>query len=86
MANSAICSRSLDGVAYFNTAYNSPLLRSREALEKATFSQVAPLGTDVCKLLLVPTRSDRYGDLFGGSANDYAIIPAASYGISTAAR
>jgi selenocysteine lyase/cysteine desulfurase len=77
-----------EGVSYFNTAYNAPLLRrSREALEKAAAAKSHPWQR---------TASDFFTDaeairsscaaLFGGQADDYALIPAASYGISTAAR
>jgi selenocysteine lyase/cysteine desulfurase len=77
-----------EGVSYFNTAYNAPLLqRSREALEKAAAAKSHPWQR---------TASDFFKDaeairsscasLFGGQSDDYALIPAASYGISTAAR
>ena len=77
-----------EGIAYFNTAYNSPLLRcSREALEKAAGAKSRPWDR---------TPANFFDDaeairpicaaLFGGRADDYALIPAASYGVSTAAR
>lgn len=75
-------------VSYFNTAYNSPLLAaSRDRLVAAASSKCHPWER---------AAADFFGDaeyvrslaanLFGGSAENYAIIPAASYGISTAAR
>lgn len=77
-----------DGIAYFNTAYNAPLLRrSREALEEAARVKSRPWertsadffeDSEALRLICA--------DLFGGGADNYAIVPAASYGISTAAR
>lgn len=76
------------GIAYFNTAYNAPLLRSsREALERAAGAKCRPWERSADEFFedaeAVRTLS---AELFGASADDYAIIPAASYGISAAAR
>lgn len=75
-------------VAYFNTAYNAPLLRaSREALERSAGAKSRPWER-------LP--SDFFDDaekvrslcavLFESAADNFAIVPAASYGVSTAAR
>lgn len=77
-----------EDVAYFNTAYNSPLLNaSRERLIAAAEAKSRPWER---------TPSDFFADaervrelaarLFGGDADGYAVIPAASYGVSAAAR
>ena len=76
------------GVAYFNTAYNAPQLNvSRERLVAAAGAKSRPWER---------TPDDFFADaetirqlcarLFGGDADRYAVIPAASYGVSTAAR
>lgn len=77
-----------EGVAYFNTAYNSPLLRSsREALEKAAGAKSRPwertpadFFDDADQIRSICSR------LLGATPDDYAVIGAASYGISSAAR
>ncbi len=76
------------GIAYFNTAYNSPLLNSsRTALVSAARAKSHPWERP---------SADFFGDaerirelaagLFGGDADGYAVVPAASYGLSAAAR
>ena len=76
------------GVAYFNTAYNAPQLNvSRERLVAAAGAKSRPWER---------TPDDFFADaetirqlcarLFGGDSDGYAVIPAASYGVSTAAR
>lgn len=77
-----------DGIAYFNTAYNSPLLRSsREALEAAAAAKLRPWERSAANFFDdAETARALCADLFGGTSDDYAVIPAASYGISTAAR
>lgn len=77
-----------DGVAYFNTAYNAPLLRrSREALEKAARAKSRPWDRTPANFFEdADAIRPICADLFGGTSNDYAVIPAASYGLSTAAR
>ncbi|HTJ22808.1 MAG TPA: aminotransferase class V-fold PLP-dependent enzyme [Gemmatimonadaceae bacterium] len=75
-------------VAYFNTAYNAPQLNmSRERLVAAVGAKSRPWER---------TPDDFFADaerirqlcaaLFGSDADGYAVIPAASYGVSTAAR
>ncbi len=77
-----------DDIAFFNCAYYSPQLNeSRRRL----FS-----GVDEKSHPWVRTASDFFDDgetvrdlaaqIFGGNADAYAIIPSASYGLSTAAR
>lgn len=77
-----------DGIAYFNTAYNSPLLRrSREALETAAAAKLRPWERSAANFFDdAETARALCAGLFGGTSDDYAVIPAASYGISTAAR
>jgi selenocysteine lyase/cysteine desulfurase len=76
------------GIAYFNTAYNAPLLNSsRTALVTAAHAKSHPWERP---------SADFFGDaerfrevaagLFGGDADGYAVVPAASYGLSAAAR
>ncbi len=77
-----------ESVAYFNCAYNSPQLNeSRERLHLGVSSKSRPWerraddffhNADIIRELAA--------DLFGGDADGYAIVPAASYGLSTAAR
>jgi selenocysteine lyase/cysteine desulfurase len=77
-----------DEVAFFNCATNSPLLNSsRDRLIAAAHSKSHPWNR---------TPPDFFADadairglcaeLIGGEAQGYAIVPAASYGIGTAAR
>jgi selenocysteine lyase/cysteine desulfurase len=77
-----------DGIAYFNTAYNAPQLNaSRDRLIAAAGAKSRPWER---------APADFFADaevvrhlcarLFGGDADGYAVIPAASYGVSTAAR
>lgn len=77
-----------EGIAYFNTAYNAPLLRrSREALEKAASAKSRPWERTPANFFEdAETLRSICAGLFGGGADDYAIVPAASYGVSTAAR
>jgi selenocysteine lyase/cysteine desulfurase len=76
------------GTAYFNTAYNSPLLNSsRTALVRAAQAKSRPWERppadffDDAERIRVLAAS-----LFGGDAEGYAVVPAASYGLSAAAR
>ena len=77
-----------EGVAYLNTAYNSPLLRtSREALELEAGKKAQPwLRTPDDFFANADRLRDLAAELFGGTSDDYAIVPAASYGLATAAR
>jgi selenocysteine lyase/cysteine desulfurase len=77
-----------DEVAYFNSAYLSPQLNeSRARLLSAAraksrpWQQFAPDFFDDAE-----TIRDLCARIFGGDANGYAVVPAASYGLSTAAR
>lgn len=77
-----------EDIAYFNCAYNSPLLKkSVTALQKGVVSKSHPWermpndffdDADAIRNLAA--------ELFGGDADGYAIIPAVSYGMSTVAR
>lgn len=77
-----------DEVAYFNTANLSPLLHSvRQAGEKALERRARPWTisapdwfTDVEEL------RSRFARLIGGTADEVALVPATSYGLSAAAR
>lgn len=77
-----------EGVAYLNTAYNGPLLRaSRQALELEAGKKAQPwLRTADDFFANADRLRDLAAELFGGTSNDYAIVPAASYGLATAAR
>ena len=77
-----------DDVAYFNCAYNSPQLNeSRDRLH---------IGVDTKSQPWEKTADDFFDNaesirclassIFGGDADGYAVIPSASYGLSTAAR
>jgi selenocysteine lyase/cysteine desulfurase len=77
-----------DDIAYFNCAYYSPLLNeSRNRLLEGVVSKSHPWER---------TPSDFFTDaekfrktaaaIFGGDPDGYAIVPSASYGLSTAAR
>jgi selenocysteine lyase/cysteine desulfurase len=76
------------GIAYFNTAFNAPLLNaSRERLIAAAGTKSRPwerapddFFTDAETVRLLAA------ELFGGEADGYAVVPAASYGVSSAAR
>jgi selenocysteine lyase/cysteine desulfurase len=77
-----------DEVAYFNSAYLSPQLNeSRAKLLSAAraksrpWEHFAPDFFDDAE-----TVRDLCARIFGGDANGYAVVPAASYGLSTAAR
>jgi selenocysteine lyase/cysteine desulfurase len=75
-------------VAYFNTAYNGALLNaSRESLVAAAGAKSHPWERTAADFFDDAERiRELAGDLFGGGADGWAIIPAATYGISAAAR
>src|SRR5512146_194208 len=75
-------------VAYFNTAYNSPQLNaSRERLIAVAGAKSRPWERTPDDFLAdAETIRQLCAGLFGGDADGYAVIPAASYGVSTAAR
>ena len=77
-----------DHVAYFNTASNSPQLNaSRDRLHAGVTGKSRPwLRTSDDFFEDADTLRQLAAELFGGSAEAYAIIPSASYGIATAAR
>jgi len=75
-------------VAYFNCAYYAPQLNaSRDRLvagaraKSAPWERLAPSFFDDAETL-----RELWSRLFGGDADGYAVVPAASYAISTAAR
>lgn len=75
-------------IAYFNCAYNSPQLNeSRDRLQKGVNTKSRPWERTVDSFFhdaeVIRTLSS---NIFGGNRNGYAVIPAASYGIGTAAR
>jgi selenocysteine lyase/cysteine desulfurase len=77
-----------DDIAYFNCAYYSPQLNeSRRRLLAGVGQKSRPwerMGTDFFDdANTIRTLAAR---IFGGDANAYAVIPSASYGLSTAAR
>jgi len=76
------------GVAYFNTAYNSPLLNaSRARLVEAAGAKSRPWERRAPDFFADAERVRALAaGVFGGDADGYAIIPAASYGVSSAAR
>src|SRR5215467_14515902 len=75
-------------VAYFNTAYNSPLLNaSRARLVAAAGGKSRPWERGAPDFFADAERvRELAAGLFGGDSDGYAIVPAASYGASTAAR
>ena len=87
-----VCQRDLfdipHHVAYLNCAYMSPLLRAavevgqRDVARKMHPWSIRPVdfftGSDAFRALAA--------QLFGATADDIAIVPAASYGIATASR
>jgi selenocysteine lyase/cysteine desulfurase len=76
------------GIAYFNIAYNAPLLNAaRTELERAAGAKSRPWERTAANFF---EDADRLrglaAEVFGGDADGWAIVPAASYGISAAAR
>lgn len=76
------------GYAYFNCAYNAPLLNaSRDRLTVAVGSKSRPWERGADDFFENAEAIRRMAArLFGGDPDGYAVVPAASYGISTAAR
>jgi selenocysteine lyase/cysteine desulfurase len=76
------------GIAYFNTAYNSPLLNtSCAALMRASQAKSHPWERPPADFFSDADRIRQLASvLFGGDADGYAVVPAASYGLSAAAR
>ncbi|WP_346907782.1 aminotransferase class V-fold PLP-dependent enzyme [uncultured Roseibium sp.] len=77
-----------DDVAYFNCAYNGPLLKSAaEALVAGSQAKCRPWQRKPADFFEDPERFRTLAaQCFGGAADNYAVIPSTSYGISTAAR
>ena len=77
-----------DEVAYFNTANLSPLLRSvRAAGERALARRAKPWTISARDWFSdVEELRSRIGRLIGAGAEDVALVPATSYGLSVAAR
>jgi selenocysteine lyase/cysteine desulfurase len=77
-----------EGVAYFNTASNSPLLNaSRARLLDAAGAKSRPWERQPSDFFADAESIRRLAaDLFGADPDAWAIIPAASYGLSAAAR
>ena len=77
-----------EGVAYFNTASNSPQLNaSRARLLEGAGAKSHPWERQPSDYFADADRIRQLAaDLFGADADAWAIIPAASYGVSAAAR
>lgn len=76
------------GIAYFNTAYNAPLLNaSRARLIAGASAKSHPWDRKAPDFFADAERLRTLAAaLFGGDVDGYAIVPAASYGVSAAAR
>lgn len=77
-----------DEVAYFNCAYNSPqLIESEKRLHAGVESKCHPWERTAASFFDdAETIRSLAADILGGDSDGFAIVPAASYGISTAAR
>lgn len=77
-----------DGVAYLNCAYMGPLPRlSRQAGEAALVQKSHPWEVQVRDFFAPSERArELFAGLIGASAEDIAIVPAASYGLAVAAK
>ena len=77
-----------DDIAYFNCAYNSPQLNeSQNRLLAGVHSKSHPWERTAQNFFEDAETVRRLAtDIFGGDAEGYAVVPAASYGMSTAAR
>jgi selenocysteine lyase/cysteine desulfurase len=77
-----------DDIAYFNCAGNSPLLNeSVKRLISGSISKSHPWERTAHNYFEdAETIRQLAGEIFGSDSEGYAVIPAASYGISTAAR
>jgi selenocysteine lyase/cysteine desulfurase len=77
-----------DDVAYFNCAYNSPQLNeSRDRLLSGVRAKSHPWERTPASFFEDAETIRRLSStVFGGDADGYAVIPAASYGLSAAAR
>lgn len=77
-----------DSVAYFNCAYNSPQLNeSLNRLLSGAHTKCHPWERSSASFFDDAEAIRRLSSaVFGGDADGYAVVPAASYGLSTAAR
>jgi selenocysteine lyase/cysteine desulfurase len=77
-----------DDIAYFNCAYNSPQLNeSQSRLLAGVHSKSHPWERTAQSFFDDAEAIRRLAaEVFGGDADGYAVVPAASYGMSTAAR
>ena len=77
-----------EDVAYFNTAYYSPQLNeSRDRLHIGVNAKSHPWERTPDSFFQdAETIRQLSSDIFGGDSDGFAVIPAASYGISTTAR
>lgn len=76
-----------DEVAYFNCAYMAPMLRAVRAAGEAALATVAqPWRVGAGDFFAPPERArGLFARLINASVDDVAIVPSASYGVSTAA-
>ncbi len=77
-----------DDIAYFNCASNSPQLNSSRTRLLAGAQTKSHPWNRVPRDFFADADTVRClaADIFGGDADGYAVVPAASYGLSTAAR
>jgi selenocysteine lyase/cysteine desulfurase len=77
-----------EDVAYFNCAYNSPQLNeSRDRLRRGVDTKSHPWERTPDDFFRdAEIVRDLASAVFGGDADGYAVVPSASYGLSTAAR
>jgi selenocysteine lyase/cysteine desulfurase len=77
-----------DDIAYFNCAYNSPQLNEARARLNAVAAAKSQPWERTAPGFFEDAETIRQlsSDIFGGDADGWAIVPAVSYGISTAAR
>jgi selenocysteine lyase/cysteine desulfurase len=76
------------GIAYFNTSYNAPLLNaSRARLVAGAGAKSHPWERLAADFFDDAERvRELAASVFGGDVDGYAVVPAASYGLSAAAR
>jgi selenocysteine lyase/cysteine desulfurase len=77
-----------DDVAYFNCAYMTPMLKAVRSAGEAAIARIARPWQVTAGDFFTPVERARslFARLIHARAEDVAIIPAASYGISTAAK
>lgn len=77
-----------EDIAYFNCAYNSPQLKeSQKRLSEGISAKNHPWERTASNFFDDAETIRRLAsDIFGGDPDGYSVIPAASYGLSTAAR